>query len=79
MGLLAVRLHLDYDNCTLGISFQISPHDIAFSHSISQQVNMAWVGHSSIRTTMDIYGHLVAGSSRKASKRFVQAVKQQSA
>ena len=37
------------------------------------------LGHSSIRTTHDIYGHRLAGTGRKASKRFEQALKQRSA
>ena len=37
------------------------------------------LGHSSIRTTMDIYGHVIAGSGRKASERFIEALKQHSA
>ena len=28
------------------------------------------LGHSSIRTTLDIYGHVIAGSGRNASERF---------
>ena len=36
------------------------------------------LGHSSIRTTHDIYGHVMAGSGRNASKRFVEALKQAS-
>jgi integrase len=34
------------------------------------------LGHSSVKTTYDIYGHLVAGSGRKASERFAEALKQ---
>jgi integrase len=37
------------------------------------------LGHSSIRTTHDIYGHVIPGSNRKASKRFTEAIKQYSA
>ena len=36
------------------------------------------LGHSSIRTTHDIYGHVMAGSGRSASKRFAEALKQAS-
>ena len=36
------------------------------------------LGHSSIRTTMDIYGHVISGSGRKASERFIEALKQAS-
>ena len=34
------------------------------------------LGHSSIRTTHDVYGHVIAGSGRKASERFADALKQ---
>ena len=34
------------------------------------------LGHSSIRTTHNIYGHVIAGSGRKASERFAEALKQ---
>ena len=37
------------------------------------------LGHSSIRTTHDIYGHVIAGSGRKASECFIEALKQASA
>ena len=43
-------------------------------HNVSRTL-----GHSSIRTTHDIYGHRLAGTGRKASKRFEQALKQRSA
>ena len=33
-------------------------------------------GHSSIKSTHDIYGHVIAGSGRKASERFAEALKQ---
>ena len=37
------------------------------------------LGHSSIRTTYDIYGHVIAGSVRKASERFIESLKHASA
>ncbi len=34
------------------------------------------LGHRHISTTQDIYGHVIAGSGRKASERFTEALKQ---
>ncbi len=46
-------------------------------HDDIQNVSRA-LGHSSIRTMMDIYGHVIPGSGRKASGRFAEALKQAS-
>ena len=42
-------------------------------HNVSRTL-----GHKHISTTHDIYGHVIAGSGRKASKRFTETLKQHS-
>ncbi len=51
---------------------------LSLQHDDIQNVSRT-LGHSSIRTTHDIYGHVIAGSGRKASERFIEALKQASA
>ena len=52
--------------------------ELVCTHDDIQNMSRS-LGHSSIRTTMDIYGHVIAGSGRKASKRFEEALKRASA
>ena len=48
---------------------------LSLQHDELQNVSRT-LGHSSIRTTHDIYGHVIAGSGRKASERFAEALKE---
>ena len=50
---------------------------LSLQHDDIQNVSRT-LGHSSIRTTHDIYGHVISGSGRKASERFLDALKQAS-
>ena len=50
---------------------------LSIQHDDIQNVSRT-LGHSSIRTTHDIYGHVISGSGRKASERFLDALKQAS-
>ncbi len=66
------------------VGLNIRFHDLRHSHIsmlIAQGVHDKWIadraGHSSISTTMDIYGHLMAETQREAAIRFEEGLNKQ--
>jgi integrase len=54
---------------------QITVAELNLQHDDIENISRT-LGHSSIRTTMDIYGHVIPGTGRKSSERFIEALKQ---